>query len=103
MWLDVSWYNELRNLSKGIEEAMASVPAGGGRVLHQWARQHQTWSESFDLKVSAALPGGVGTATQLLATLVSGRKLELFKTVRNDLVACFTLVAAAERQLKRLR
>jgi len=72
-------------------------------MLLHWAKQHQSWSESFDAQVSDTLPEGLATAAQLLTTLAGGRKLELFEAVRADLKSCLTLVAAAERQLKRLR
>jgi len=102
LWLETAWHMEFRSLSEGITQ-MTSIPASEGRILHQWAKQHQAWSENFDAKVGGALPDGLATATQLLATLFSGRKLESFRGVKDDLVACLTLVSAAERQLKRLR
>lgn len=102
MWLETSWRSELKALSSGIAQAMEAT-ASGGRMLMQWAKQHQAWSQSFDDKVSATLPEGLASAVQLLTTLASGRKLESFESVRSDLSACLTLVAAAERQLKRLR
>eukprot|EP00927_Polykrikos_kofoidii_P022244 TRINITY_DN20813_c0_g4_i3.p1 TRINITY_DN20813_c0_g4~~TRINITY_DN20813_c0_g4_i3.p1 ORF type:complete len:1540 (-),score=264.42 TRINITY_DN20813_c0_g4_i3:24-4601(-) len=103
IWLETVWRSELSFLSAGISQAMEAVPETGSRILHQWAKRHQSWSESFNRKVNAALPEGLATATQLLSTLVSGRKLELFKTVRSDMEACTTLLAAAERQLRKLR
>jgi len=103
MWLETAWRAELKLLSSGITRAMEATPASGGRILVHWAKQHQAWSENFDRRVSESLPEGLATAVQLLSTLASGRKLELFEAVRSDLAACFTLVSAAERQLKRLR
>eukprot|EP00928_Gymnodinium_smaydae_P006491 TRINITY_DN12304_c0_g1_i1.p1 TRINITY_DN12304_c0_g1~~TRINITY_DN12304_c0_g1_i1.p1 ORF type:complete len:1422 (-),score=289.94 TRINITY_DN12304_c0_g1_i1:71-4336(-) len=104
LWLEHWWRPELRELREDIESAAGSVSAAGGGVLHSWARQHQAWSANFDRRVADALPEGLATSAQLLATLASGRsRLELFKTVRGDTEACLTLVSAAERQLKKLR
>mmetsp|Transcript_35398 Transcript_35398/g.101715 ORF Transcript_35398/g.101715 Transcript_35398/m.101715 type:complete len:1361 (-) Transcript_35398:40-4122(-) len=103
MWLETSWRSELKSLSSGIAQAMESATASGGRILWHWAKQHQSWSQSFENKVSETLPEGLASSAQLLTTLASGRKLELFESVRSDLSACLTLVSAAERQLKRLR
>lgn len=103
MWLETTWRSEFDSLSKGIEKAMKGASASGGRILLHWVKQHQAWSQGFDDKVSETLPEGLACAGQLLTTLASGRKLEHFESVRNDLNACLTLVAAAERQLKRLR
>jgi len=104
LWLETRWRSELRLLSDGVAKAMDSVAGvAGGRMLLHWAKQHQSWSESFDAQVSDTLPEGLATAAQLLTTLAGGRKLELFEAVRADLKSCLTLVAAAERQLKRLR
>lgn len=99
-WLDRAMRPELRRLTEGITK---KAPTKASGVLAEWARQSGAWSESFDEKVSGALPEGLATAAQLLATLVSGRRLELFKTVKSDVAECCTLVSAAERQLKRLR
>jgi len=106
MWLEQSWRPDLRAMSMGmskLRERLEQQPEGSSRILHQWAKQHETWTESFDKKVREALPEGLATAAQLLATLASGRRSELFDSVRTDLVACSTLVSAAEKQLKRLR
>jgi len=106
MWLEQSWRPDLRAMSMGmskLRERLERQPEGSSRILHQWARQHEIWTESFDKKVREALPEGLATAAQLLATLASGRRSELFDCVRADLVACSTLVAAAEKQLKRLQ
>jgi len=103
MWLETAWRSELKTLSSGIASAMEGATASGGQILLHWAKQHQAWSQSFDDKVSRTLPGGLACAVQLLVTLASGRRLELFESVRSDLSACLALVSAAERQLKRLR
>lgn len=103
LWLEHSWRPALLCLCEDIKDSSAAVSTSGGAVLHQWVQQHQAWSSSFERKVSDALPEGVASTAQLLAVLACGRsRLELFKTVASDLNRCLTLVAAAERQLKRL-
>jgi len=103
IWLERSWRGELQTMMKDIAKARGSIPECGDGVLAQWTAQAQAWSETFRTKVAEALPEGLARASQLLATLASGRPATELEHVRADLDACLTLVSAAERQLSKLK